>query len=155
FANRHAMPHRDRELADERLEAGGEHRAFHGESADRVRPIADDRLDAMPSGGAKTVGHRIDVGVDAGSDVLEIDHQRVNAPQHVGGRLPGFAVQRIAGHPAGIVAPMPGFDHVLWTSEWKPCCGPKMAARRPGHWSATCRKRWSTEAGLQTRPTAA
>ena len=43
LADRHAVPHRDRIQADERLEARLEHRALDRDAADRVRPVADDR----------------------------------------------------------------------------------------------------------------
>ena len=42
LADRHAVPHRDREEADERLEPGLEHRALDRLAADRVRPVAHD-----------------------------------------------------------------------------------------------------------------
>ena len=42
-------------------------------AADRIRPIADDDLDAVLPGGDQAVGHRVDVGVDAGADILQID----------------------------------------------------------------------------------
>ena len=43
LADRHAVPHRDRVQADERLEAVDQHRPFDCDAADRIRPVADDR----------------------------------------------------------------------------------------------------------------
>ena len=43
LADRHPVPHRDRVLADERLEAANQHRPFDVDAADRVGPVADDR----------------------------------------------------------------------------------------------------------------
>ena len=70
--------------------AGIEHRPFDVLAADRVRPIAHDDADAVPARGAQAVGHRVDVGVDARADVLQIDDQHVDvarASRAVGSRV--------------------------------------------------------------------
>ena len=79
LADRHPVAHRDRELADERLEARHQRRALDLDAANRIRPIADDDRDAVAGRGAQAVGHRVDVGVDPRPDVLQVDHQDVDA----------------------------------------------------------------------------
>ena len=96
LADRHAVPHRDRELADERLEARCERRALHVHAVDRVGAVADDDRHAVPRARAQAVGHRVDVGVDARADVLQVDDERVETAQHVRGRLARLAVERVA-----------------------------------------------------------
>ena len=56
---------------------------FDRDAADRIRAIADDDAHAVPGGGAHAVRHRVDVGVDARADVLQIDHQHVDVAQHL------------------------------------------------------------------------
>ena len=76
LADRHAVPHRQRIHADERLEPVDEHRPFDGVAADRVRAVADDRpVDAVLPRGLQAVRHRVDVGVDARADVLQVDRR--------------------------------------------------------------------------------
>ena len=41
-------------------------------------------FNAMPARGAEAVGHRVDVGVDARADILEIDDEHVEPAQHLG-----------------------------------------------------------------------
>ena len=77
LANRHPVTHRNRIEPDERLEARLQHRPFDRVAADRVRPIAHDHLHAVPAGADQAVRHRVDVGVDAGSDVLQVDDEHV------------------------------------------------------------------------------
>ena len=67
-------------------------------AADRVRPVAHDDPDAVPRRGAHAVGHRVDEGVDAGADVLQVDDQHVDVAQHLRGRLARLAVERVDRH---------------------------------------------------------
>ena len=90
-----------------------EHRTFDLAAADRVGAIADDGLDAVLAAGPQAVGHRIDVGVNARADVLEVDDEDVEAGEHLAGRFPGFAVERVDGHMPHVVAGVGRFDHVL------------------------------------------
>ena len=53
LADRHAVAHRDRIQPDERLESRNEHRAFDVHAANRVRPIADDDLQAVLARGLR------------------------------------------------------------------------------------------------------
>ena len=65
------------------------------------------------SRGDQAVGHRVDEGVDARPDVLQIDDQRVEAGEHLRRRLARFAVERIHGHAPDLVLSVPRFDHVV------------------------------------------
>ena len=77
LADRHAVAQRNRELPDERASTGSRSSvAFDVLAADRVRPVADDDAHAVARRGAHAVRHRVDVGVDARADVLQIDDQR-------------------------------------------------------------------------------
>jgi hypothetical protein len=113
LADGHAVPHRNRKLADERLEPRLEHRAFDVDAADRIRPVAHDDGQAMRARGAQAVGHRVDVRVDARADVLQIDDERVEAGQHLCRRLARLAVERVDRNLPPRVACVVGLDHVL------------------------------------------
>ena len=79
--------------------------------------------------GHQAVRHRVDVGVDARADVLQIDDEHVDAAQHLGGRLARFAVERVDRHAAHVVARRARVSIMFsCTSDRKPCCGPKIAA---------------------------
>ena len=77
LGNRHPVAHRDRKLADERLEAFHEHRTVDLLAADGIRAIGDDDRHAVLPAGAQAVRHRVHEGVDARADVLQIDHEHV------------------------------------------------------------------------------
>ena len=77
LANRHAVPHRDGELADERLVSPA--RSIGPSTASP--PIGLGRSQTMTGkpcarAGAQAVRHRVDERVDARADVLEVDDQR-------------------------------------------------------------------------------
>ena len=128
LADRHAVTHRDRELADERFEAGRERRALDVHAVDRVGPVAHDHRHAVARARAQAVGHRVDVGVDARADVLQVDDEHVEAAQHVRGRLARLAVERVDRH-----APRRGRRRAASRS----CC----PARRSGSRAAGRRSR--------------
>ena len=107
------MAHRDWKLADERFPSRLKTCAFDRGAADRIRPIADEDLHAVPGGGAHAVGHRIDIGVDARADVLQVDDEHVDPAQHVGGRLPRLAIQGIDRHAPPRVVAVRRFHHVV------------------------------------------
>ena len=123
---------------------GDEHRPFDRDAADRIRPIADDHLDAVPARRAQAVRHRVDVGVDARADVLQIDDQHVEAAQHLRGRLARLAVERVDRHAPRLVAAVAGLDHVLLhvraepvlraeqRGQLRPRCAPSADRRRGG-----------------------
>ena len=67
-------------MSDERFEARDEARPFDIHAADRVGPVADDDWHVMPRTGPHAVGHRVDIRIDAGADVLQIDDERVLIP---------------------------------------------------------------------------
>jgi hypothetical protein len=67
----------------------------------------------MTRAGAQAVGHRVDVGVDAGADVLQVDHQRIESAQHLGGRFARLTVERVDRHPATRVVDVRRLDHVV------------------------------------------
>ena len=99
--------------ADERLETRHEHHAFDLRAADRVGPVADDDLQAVLARGLQAVRHRVDVGVDADADVLQVDDEHVEVGQHLRRRLARLAVERIHRHAAHLVVRVPRLDHVV------------------------------------------
>ena len=120
-----------------------ERRAFHRHAADRIGPIADDDRHAVAGAGPQAVGHRVDVGVDAGADVLQVDDQHVEPVEHLGGGLAGLAVERVDRHLARGVAGVRRLDHVVLDvgcesraagRRWRPASRPRRAgpARRRG-----------------------
>src|SRR5215208_7208479 len=62
--------HRDREHPDEGFETRHERHAFDLRAADRIRAIADDDRQAVPTRGLEAIRERVDIGVDANADVL-------------------------------------------------------------------------------------
>ena len=137
--------------------AGSSVGALDRVAADRIRPIADDDADAVPARGAQAVGHRVDVGVDARADILEIDDEHVDVGEHLARsarasrcRASSTGTRRLASVACG--------DSIMFScrSERNPCCGPKIAvsvqspgdARRSAAWRIAA----SIEPGLQTRP---
>ena len=131
LADRHAVAHRQRIEPDERLEPVHEHRPFDRVAADRIGTIADDHLDAVLLRRHQAVRHRVDVGVDARADVLQIDDEQVDAAR--ASRRSARASRCRASRPArGAARRARGRVSIMFscTSDRKPCCGPKMAARR-------------------------
>ena len=78
-----------------------------------IRPVADDDLDAVLAARSQAIRHRVDVGVDAGADVLQVDDEHVEVVQHRRRRLARLAVERVDGHAPELVARVRRFDHVL------------------------------------------
>ena len=107
------MTHRDGEETDERFEAGAERLALDVDAVDRVGTIADDDRNAVPAARLQAVRHRVDVGVDAGADVLQVDDQDIEAAQHGIGRLARLAVQRVDRNPPRRVVAVRRLDHVV------------------------------------------
>jgi len=89
------------------------HRPLDVDAANRVGPVAHDDVNAVLRAGAHAVGHRVDVGVDARADVLQVDDQRVQAPQHLGRRFPRVAVQRVDGDALRWVVGVRCLDHIV------------------------------------------
>ena len=146
-------------MPDERLEAAARASALRPSMPPiGFGPVADDHLHAVALGGAQAVRHRVDVGVDAGADVLQIDHEDVEAAQHLG------ASARASRCRAN--TPARGARRRRVPAS-RSCCparrsGSRAAGRRSpragrrgcaARRSATCRSSPSTEAGLQTMPT--
>jgi hypothetical protein len=77
------------------------------------RPIADDHRHAVTATRLQAVGHRVDEGVDARADVLQVDHQHVEPGQHLGGGLAGLAVERVDRHATHGVDGVRRLDHVV------------------------------------------
>ncbi len=109
----HAVPHRDGKLPDERLVARLQHRPFNRDPADGIGTVAHDDGKASPRRSAQAVGHGVDKGVDARTDILEVDDEDIDEIEHLGGRLARFAVEREDRHVAARVFPMRGLDHVV------------------------------------------
>ena len=94
-------------------------------AADRVRAVADDDLEALLARRLQAVRHRVDVGVDAHADVLEVDDEHVEVAQHLGRRLARLAVQRVDRHAADLVMGVPRLDHVVLHVGPEPVLGPE------------------------------
>ena len=89
----HAMTDRERIEAHERREGGVRHVALDERAAERVGPVEHDDPNAVPRARAHGERHRPHEGVVAGADVLQIHHDRVDSPEHRGGRLAARAVE--------------------------------------------------------------
>jgi hypothetical protein len=113
LADRHAVPHGQLVQADERLVAFLEHRSFDGDAADRIGPIADNHRQASSCRGLQAVGRRVNVGINAGADILQVDDKRIEPCEHLVGGFARFAVQGIDRDPATVVAPVRRLDHVF------------------------------------------
>ena len=113
LADRQTVAHRNGKLPDKRAPGLLQVRALDRISANRVRPIADDHRQPASRRRAHAVGHRVDVGVDPRSHVLEIDDEHVEAIQHVVGRLTSVAVERVHRHAPPAVPPVRRLDHVV------------------------------------------
>jgi hypothetical protein len=111
----HSMLLRDRRTADPRLQFRAQHRSRNAKAAERVRPIQHHH---PPSAGCGS-GHHVEqgphIGVEAGADVLDVEHDRVDPgpvegvrhrcrrqPVQVVHGQPGTGVGRRALGPAGL-----------------------------------------------------
>ena len=113
LANRHPVTQRNRKLPDKRGIRRIEQVALDLLPPDRVRPVADDHVHTVTGGGAHAVGHRVDVGVDARPDVLQIHHEDVDASKHLRGRFARFAVERVHRQLTPRIARVRRLDHVV------------------------------------------
>ena len=93
FAGGHPVSDGDRVIADERFGPLIQHRAGDDRAGDRVRPIEDDERDVVLGSRLHRVAHRRDVRVEAGSDVLNVEHEHVQVLQRLGRRRASFAVE--------------------------------------------------------------
>ena len=113
LANRHSVTHRDRKLADERLEAVDERRTVDLIAADRIGTIGDDDRHPVLPARAQAVGHGVHERIDARADVLEIDHEHVDPVEHLRRWFPRLAVQRVHRHTASGILRVASLDHVV------------------------------------------
>ena len=113
LADRHPVAHRNGKQPDERFVSRQEPRAFDVDPVDRVRPVADDHGNAVPAARAQAIRHRVDVGIDARADVLQVDHHGVDVAQHLGGRLARLAVERVDRDAPARIARVRRLDHVV------------------------------------------
>ena len=96
FAQRHAVPRRHRrDVAGEPDAALVERGAFDLPAANRVRAVEHDDANLPLRRLLHHVRHRRAVGVEADAHVLQIDHERVDALQHLVGGTPRRAVERM------------------------------------------------------------
>ena len=150
LADRHPVSHWNRKLT-RRTTGSPSSRTGPSTScaADRIRAIAHHDGQAMPAGGLQAVGHRIDIGVDARADVLQVDDQRVETGKHAGVRLTRVAVQREHAHATRIVLRVRRLDHVFLKVRSKAVLGTEQGADRARRRSRRDRRR----AGSGRRPT--
>ena len=109
----HPVPHRHAELADEDSRSPARASAPRPAPADGIGPVGDDDRLAGPCHRPQAVGHRVDEGVDAGADVLQVDDQHVDEAQHLGGRLARLTVEREDRDVAPRVLVVRRLDHVV------------------------------------------
>ena len=102
-----------RKLSHERLVAGPQHRAFDGVAADGVGPVADDHRDPAGRAGLQAFGHRVDVGVDAGADVLQVDDEQIDIGKHRRRGRAGLPVQGVHRHLEPRMPRVVRLDHVV------------------------------------------
>ena len=91
------MDGRDRIDADERRECPVEHRPIDPLPAERIGAVQDHEQLVVLGSGLHRQCHRGDVGVGAGSDVLQIKDQGVNAGQHSRRGAKGVRIQAVDG----------------------------------------------------------
>ena len=82
FANRHSVPDRYAMKADERLLAIVEYRACNGSTVDRIRPVENDKPDAEFARCLHGVTHGRYIGIEARTDVLNIEYDRIDLIEH-------------------------------------------------------------------------
>ena len=95
LAHRQAVSHRHAKRTGEAERRLVEQRAFDLPAVDRVRPVEHHHLDAVLRRLLEHQRHRRHVGVEPRSDVLEVDHHRVDASQHLRRWLARRPIQRV------------------------------------------------------------
>ena len=75
---------------------------IHGGTGDldptqRIRPVQDHDLDTRLEAGLHGIPHAANVGIAAHPDVLQVDHQAIQAGQHLGGGLAEFSIEGVDG----------------------------------------------------------
>ena len=95
LAKRHPVPDRHREVSNKAELSLVQHGAFDLEPVDGIRPIQHDDRNLPLGGLLHGIGHRRHVGVEAGTDVLEVDHERVDAVEHRRRRPAALAVEGV------------------------------------------------------------
>ena len=86
LARRHGVTRRQREHPYETRELLLANVAFEMHAVDRIGPVQHDHLHACLGSRAHAKRHRVDEGVVARADVLQIDHQRVEIAQQLAAR---------------------------------------------------------------------
>ena len=84
----------------------------------------------MTGGRAQAVRHRVDEGVDARADVLQIDDEDVQPLQHLGGGLAGLAVERVDRHAPPRIRRVRRLDHVVLEIGAEPVLGAEEGRQR-------------------------
>ena len=130
FANRPAVPDRDRMHADERAVIGTEEGAFGRSAIDRIRPIQDNHVGAVLLAGPQAKIKGPDKSVVTGADILQIDQENIEIAQHFRGWLPMFAVQAINRNMETRMLVTLPFDHVVLSLAKKTVLGAEQG-RRP------------------------
>src|ERR1700730_5002308 len=78
FAKCHAVSRRQRKLTNERRELRDQNVTRYLNSADRVRPIANDHLLAEFPGGSHAIRHRVSKGVNTTTNALHVKHEHID-----------------------------------------------------------------------------
>ena len=131
LADRHAVAHGHAIKPDEGFVAGLQGRAFDGDAADRIGPVADDDRDSGTRGGTQAIGNGVYEGVDARADVLDVDHQHVDQREHLLCRLARLAVQREDRHVAPRILAVRRLDHVVLEVRAESVLRPEDGGQRP------------------------
>ena len=111
FADRQPVPERNRPAADEARHFGIENRPFD-RPADRIGPVEQDHRNAGLGTREQALLHGPDERVDPRADVLQVDHEAVEAAKHVGERPPRAGVQAVDRQIQRLVAAVRRLDHV-------------------------------------------
>jgi len=93
FADGHPVSNCDGVKADKRLQTIVKHGATNVDAIDRIWPVEDDEANAVVGRGDHGIAHGRYVGIEARTDVLNIEHDGVYILQHCGGRPSNLAVK--------------------------------------------------------------
>ena len=150
------MAHRHRPGADEALPAFAQRQPFD-RPADRIGPVQHPHRFPMLCRRFEHVTQRRDEGIDAATEILQIDKHDIESIHHRVRRPAHFAVQ--AEHRDAVHRIVKSGDSIMLSclSPRSPCCGPKAAASlmspQAASASSECIRSAVTEAGCASSAT--
>src|SRR5258708_35519148 len=93
LADRQTMDVRDWKLSDKGNPTRFDGRPFNTHAAERIWTVEHDKINIVFGSRLHAFSHRADVSVRSTTDVLDVEHEHVDAAQHRRGRLPRRAVE--------------------------------------------------------------